>query len=113
MSNENCAGTFWLEGSVYRIIGQIWCGLCCFAPLSQASTLTFVRLSKTDVGQVDLVLRLSDGTTGTCGQDPMLPPPFFPPFFLDVASPPPSPHFLENYFAEVKNKKLKTNTNHF
>jgi hypothetical protein len=24
-----------------------------------------------------------------------------------------SPHFLENYFAEVKIKKLKTITNHF
>ena len=26
---------------------------------------------------------------------------------------PPPPHFLENYFAEVKIKKLKTITNHF
>ena len=25
----------------------------------------------------------------------------------------PPPHFLENYFAEVKIKKLKTITNHF
>jgi hypothetical protein len=27
MSKENGAGRFWLEGSVYRIIGKIWFGL--------------------------------------------------------------------------------------
>ena len=32
--------------------------------------------------------------TGMCGQDPMLPPPFFCTFCLDVAPPPPPPPFF-------------------